>query len=347
VQQRAGAIFDELLGADPGGSFPGLDSLRAANRKAVAAFAQTAIPILRAVVGQILPEPWYSGPSEVAAAADRTGVLDFATLHTDEIIEALSRAGLWPRNVPETLDLGVLGLTEEDLTAHSRREAEQRAEEARKRNSIQFAGHAFDTTAAEFATSFAALAEGIYAKTDWRARSKLRMVNLREFEASEPSSSGAGQGGRGRNAARLPESIRSAVGLAGELLAFQFLRTRHPDRFTESCWVSENRKSIFPEPGDDSHGFDFRVNTKETEWLYEVKATLGDASEFELTDNEYRTAVAAKSDKGKKYRILLVQYALDVDRCRVLELPNPASAAGELRYRIIGRSSVRMKFAIE
>jgi len=346
VQQRAAAIFDAQFGADPGGSLPELESLRASNRRALAAFAETALPVLRAAASDGLPDWWLSGAAEVAAAADRAGALDFAPLEHEEMIGVLVRAGLWPRNLPQTLELGDLGLSEEDLNAHERRLAEERAEEARKRNSIQFAGRAFDTTATDFAPSFAGFAENLFASANWRARSKLRTLNLQEVAPGD-SGQGGGGGGRSRGVPRLPESIRTALGLAGELLAFHYLRAKHTGRFTVNSWVSENRRALFPEPGDDSLGFDFCVNTAETEWLYEVKATPGDACEFELTDNEYRTAVTAKSDKTRRYRILLVQHALDVERCRVLELPNPISPSGESRYRIIGRSSVRMRFALE
>jgi hypothetical protein len=346
VQRRAVGIFDVQFGADPGGRLPELESVRASNRRALAAFAQTALPVLRAAAREGLPDPWLSGAAEVAAAADRTGALDFALLEEEEMIGVLLRAGLWPRNLPQTLELGDLGLSEEDLNAHERRLAEQRAEEARKRNSIQFAGRAFDTTATDFAPGFAGFAEKLFAGANWRARSKLRTLNLQEISPGEPGHGGGGAG-HGCRASRLPESIRAALGLAGELLAFQYLRTKHSGRFAVNCWVSENRRALFPELGDDSLGFDFRVNTAETEWLYEVKATSGDACEFELTDNEYRTAVAAKSDKTRRYRILVVQHTLDVERCRVLELPNPVAPASESRYRIIGRSSVRMKFALE
>ena len=98
--------------------------------------------------------------------------------------------------------------------------------------------------------------------------------------------------------------------------------------------------------GDDSLGYDFRVNTLSTEWLYEVKATSEDAFELELSDNEFRVAVKAQADRTRRYRILFVQYALDPSQCQVFELPNPASEAGRSRFRVVGRSSQRMRFEL-
>ncbi|HJY50625.1 MAG TPA: hypothetical protein VJ349_18620 [Stellaceae bacterium] len=73
--------------------------------------------------------------------------------------------------------------------------------------------------------------------------------------------------------------------------------------------------------------------------------TFDDACEFELTDNEYRKAALAASEKSQRYRILMVQYVFDLGRCRVLELPNPAGI-GRGSFKLIGRSSLRMKFEL-
>jgi hypothetical protein len=69
-----------------------------------------------------------------------------------------------------------------------------------------------------------------------------------------------------------PEPVLGAIGLAGELAAFNYLKHKHRTRFSDRCWVSENRGTAFPDPGDPTLGYDFRVNTARVEWLYEVKA---------------------------------------------------------------------------
>ncbi|HEU4560727.1 MAG TPA: DUF3883 domain-containing protein [Longimicrobium sp.] len=347
VQQRAQALFAEQLGEDPGGWVPDLESVRTENRKTLATFAQTALPVLKAAAGAALPSPWLVGPHEVAAAADRAGALDFAALKgQEEIMETLGRVGLWPVDIPQTLDLVILGLTTQDIHAEAELERVRKAEEVRQRNSIHFGGCDFDTTAADFASEFAATAEEFFRNGDWRTRSKLKQANLRVLPPSDPSN-GGGKSGTDRVSPRPPEAIRSAMGLAGELLAFHYLKAKHRERFQEQCWVSENRRSRFPDEGSAKHGYDFRVLTSDTEWLYEVKATTGDACEFELSDNEYRTAIAAASDRKRRYRIILVQHVFDLEHCRVLELPNPAAVADQSRFRIVGRSSVRMKFELE
>jgi uncharacterized protein DUF3883 len=349
VKAHADRVLEGLFGPDPGGALPERDGLRVANRRIIAAFAQDAIKILSALPGAKLCEAWTAGPHEVAAAADRSGALDFKALGRDEAIQTLSSAGLWPEGVPQSLDLAVLGLRPEDLDRKERERLEAEREELRRRNSIEFGGRSFDTRAPNFASEFATLAEGLFGSSDWRARTRLRPIQLKpQPEADDSARRGGGSGGsggKGRMAPKPPEPIRNAMGLAGELMAYHYLKARHRERFVDACWVSENRGCLFPELGDDRLGFDFRVATTETEWVYEVKATTGDASEFELTDNEYRVAALAAAERGRRYRILLVQHVFDLSRCRVLELPNPAGV-GRSNYRIVGRSSVRLGFEI-
>lgn len=344
VLRRADQIFAERFDADAGIGLPELDALRVANRRILAAFARAALPVLGAAAGEKLPDAWSAGPAEVAAAADRTGVLDFAPVREAEAISTLVRAGLWPEGLPHTLDLEALGLTEQAVKTHAAQAAEQRVEEQRRRNRVDFGGRDFDASSPEFAADFAAFAEAAFRDGRWRARSKLKPVALRDFPETEPRERGNGRGNPPRSAPKLPEPIRAAMGLAGEILAYHFLAAKHRDRFSDPCWVSENRTSLFPEPGDPGLGFDFRVRTSETEWLYEVKATMGNTCEFELSDNEYRTAAAVSADRTRRYRILFVQYVFDPKRCRIMELPNPAAEGGRPKFRIVGRSSTRMKF---
>ncbi len=345
VAQYAEAILSERVGVDPGGELPERDPIRRANRKALTAFARTAEPVLQAL-NISLPPAWSGGAQEVADEADRRGALDFEAIQDGGEIPILVRSKLWPIGVKPTLDLIALGLTKDDLEAKARARAAAEEQERIRRNSISFGGQDFDTMAKDFATRFAAEAALRFASSDWRSRSGLRQTALKTApERPEPTPGGPGGSFRSkpRHLTRPPEPIRAAMGLAGELLAFEWLKLRHKERFVDTCWASENRSAIFPEAGDPRLGFDFRVATSETEWLYEVKATTGDLCEFELTDNEYRVAVGAAADRGRRYRILFVQNVFDLDLCRVMELPNPAGL-GLGNYETIGRSSRRLRF---
>ena len=106
---------------------------------------------------------------------------------------------------------------------------------------------------------------------------------------------GGATGGGGTGRRKLPpEDQRQAMGLASEWLALQYLRCRHGDAADETCWVSTNRARFYGgDEGDDSAGYDFCVKTPQAEWLYEVKSSLEDTCEFELTPNEMRVAASA------------------------------------------------------
>lgn len=101
------------------------------------------------------------------------------------------------------------------------------------------------------------------------------------------------------------------------------LRRRHPGYVDETCWISENRTRFFGgDKGDDAAGYDFRVKTPQADWLYEVKSSLEDDSEFELTANELQVASRASKDGRRRYRVLYIPYVFLPDKWYVLELPN-------------------------
>ena len=135
------------------------------------------------------------------------------------------------------------------------------------------------------------------------------------------------------------------MGLASEWLAYQFLLRRHVECVNEDCWISENRAQFLGgSPGDDSAGYDFLVKTPQADWLYEVKSSLEDSGEFELTANELRVAGGASKDGRRRYRILYVPYVFSPDKWYVLELPNPMGEKTRTQFQTIGRGSVRMRF---
>ena len=73
--------------------------------------------------------------------------------------------------------------------------------------------------------------------------------------------------------------------------------------------------------GDDGLGFDFRVQTVEVEWRYEVKSNQDEAFEFEFTQNEMRNAAECGADTTRRYHILYVPFVFDPKRWRAMELP--------------------------
>ncbi len=346
VLTHAEQLFDERLGSDPGGELVPYDRLRLENRKAVIRLAERATPILLAAAKDKLPATWSEGAKAIADVLERGGYLDFEPLRTDlEVIDALARANIWPSEVRQSVDLEAHGLTEDDLDRERRLEKDRKDALERARNRVDFAGLELDASASDFASRFAQVAQEAFGASGWRERSSLRPVSLTVQPETEPSRSTSGGGRKTtKPPAKLAEPLRAAIGLAGELLAYEYLKAKHKNHFNETCWVSENRTSLFSEDGSIAEGCDFRVQTTDREWLYEVKATPGDGTEFELSDGEYRTAAAVSGQPSKDYRILFVQHAFDPARCRILELHNPAGRKSRENFRIVGRSSVRLRF---
>jgi hypothetical protein len=170
-----------------------------------------------------------------------------------------------------------------------------------------------------------------------------------EFSNTGQVADATGGGGKGgaahRRERQLTDAQRQAMGLTSEWLALQFLRRRHGEFVDETCWVSENRARFFGgDEGDDSAGYDFLVKTPQADWLYEVKSSMEDSEEFELTANELRVASVASKDGRRRYRILYVPYVFSPDKWCVLELPNPMGEATRNRFTMIGRGSVRLRF---
>ena len=179
-----------------------------------------------------------------------------------------------------------------------------------------------------------------------RSRQQTRLVEFQNPEQSGGGSSVGGKGGGTRQRNRqLSDAQRQAMGLASEWLAFQFLRRRHKDFVDEACWISENCAQFFGGgEGDDTAGYDFLAKTPQTDWLYEVKSSLEDSGEFELTANELRVANGASKEGRRRYRILYVPHVFSLDRWCVFELPNPMGEMTRNRFTMVGRGSVRLRF---
>lgn len=210
-------------------------------------------------------------------------------------------------------------------------------------------GRPLDTGDAKFPDRFRERAEErLLDDESWFERSRQR-VRLTEFQNADQSrGSGGGRGSGGwRRQAQLVPTVRTAMGLASEWLAFQFLRRRHSEYVDEASWISENRRHFFGgDEGDDAAGYDFlvRTTTPLVDWLYEVKSSMEDSGEFELTANELRVAASASKDGRRRYRILYVPYVFTPDKWHVLELPNPMGERTRTMFETVGRGSVRMRF---
>lgn len=356
VEQHVFKVAEAVLGRDDMEvELPDLRRLTSANQKMALAAHSRMASLVRAwcrFAGSELPE--LMDPSEgqpLVKALLEAGLFDFERLLPDQLPLMCKRIGAWPADMPATLDLEKLSLTDADLDFEEReaREARRRAEVARR--SIDFGGTSLDTGATDFAQSLADIAEKALAKDpDWFFRSSAPRLKVQEQSGDRSGAKGSGGASKGtRRRNQPPEPIRRAMGMASEYLAREYLMQRYSKEMTDRCWVSENRSYFCSdgEMGDDSLGYDFRVVTQRNEWLYEVKSALDEGGEFELTARELEVAGSAAMDRKRRYRILYVPFVFDPSRWRVLSLRNPVGEKTRDRFRVIRTGSVRYGFDVK
>ena len=342
------ALLDQRLGPDGGQELEPLEKVRKSSTNTLHRFVEKNGGIVGAwCFANESPSPWKDGPLSVVKEVSRQGLLDFARVKEGAEIAVLDRAGLWPRGMPHTVDPDALELNPDDLEGQRDRERRRQERQETEKRSISFAGTSLDTRRENFAKSLVDLANGCMSDSDWLSRSRRRFTLAEQAEGDRRRAAGGGKKGGRRRTTRVTEDVRSAMGLASEYLASRFLQAKHKKRYDDRCWVSENRSLLEVDwEGDDTLGYDFRIQTEAVEWRYEVKSNLDDAFEFEFSQNEMRVAAECSSDGTRKYRILYVPFVFDPSRWRVMELPNPLSTAGRGLFKEIGAGATRLKFDI-
>ena len=351
VEAHVAKLLDDVLGEDPEVTLPSSSGLVERNRKSVRGVTSGAIALVLAWCRRSrihVPEQWAGeDPQSVTRHLENAGLLDFELIQDAQIPALCHRAACWPEGMPQTLDAASLGIDRATVEEEEKRRANERQRRVIEKRSIDFAGKELDTTAPSFSEELRELAENSIAGDDgWFERSR-RRPRLAEFTEPRPGKRSFGSEAGSRTARRKspPEDQRQAMGLASEWLALQYLRRRHGEAVDETCWVSGNRARFFGgDEGDDAAGYDFCVNTPHAEWLYEVKSSIEDTCEFELTPNEMRVAASVSRRGRRRYRILYVPFVFSPARWLVLELPNPMGDETRSRFTQVGRGSVRFRF---
>lgn len=308
-------------------SLPALTEVRETNTQRVERFLDEARPMVAAWMlrhsGEAVTNLSSSG--EVVTLLHSTGVLDFEHLDEASLFHRLTALGLWPAEMPHSLDLTTLGLPEDALT-HGLVEARRAKEERdRERRRIVLGGQAFDASE----DGYRQIAQEVVDElAETGAAWPKRLTPLTRVPARRRGGTATGVGrGKGRRVTQtLSDSQRAAIGLVGEVVAHHWLCANFPDA-NDSSWVSGYRQFVLGgDEGDDTLGYDFVVHQKTRKLLFEVKATPGEAAEFEMGTSELRTARAAA--KGT-YRLLFVRYALEPNLRKLLVLPNPLEPANK------------------
>jgi hypothetical protein len=324
---------------------PPIDQVRGPNTRQVRSVLSRATPVVRAWChrsGIATPEPWKTADAAEALGdrLDATGRLDFEVLQEAEVLLNLVTLGLWPTDMPQTLDVAVLHLTAEDLRAAEDEAEMARKKEARERRSITFGGRQYSCDAEERVSLVDAVRKSISA--EFLATSPV-VADLEAPEPRGPTQPGAKRPKKPPRRPRLTDEQKQLIGLVGEVVALEWIRKHHP-RATEDCWVSTNHDLVIGgDGGDDDLGYDFDVPERGGLTRYEVKATTGDDCVMELGPTEVQ---AAQRSKGDRYRILFIRNVLDPDGRTVAVLPNPFGEAGRGLFEAIG-AGLRFRFLLQ
>ena len=359
VEAHVERLLNEFLGEDEEIDLRPYHEFQEKNKNLVQEFASHnagAISIISAWCHRnrvTVPDPWRSEdpPQAVFRCLEGFGLLDFDPIEDQQQIPALChRADCWPKGMPQTLETGALGLDSDTVEAETKgrqKEHEKKITKERSKENIKFADRSLDPQDLGFPQEFRQLVEQtIAANEDWFKRShhqpELAEFKERDGGGRQPSDGAGARKGRGRQ--QLTDAQRDAMGHASERLVFEYLRRRYGEAVDETCWVSSNRtRYCGGDEGNDSAGYDFCVKTPEAEWLYEVKSSLADDGEFEMTPNEMRVAASVAAQGRQQYRILYVPFVLSPGHWRVWELPNPMGEESR-KFKQVSRGSVRFKF---
>ena len=347
VESHVAKLMDEKLGQDKELDLPPFKGLLEKNRKSVRDFASQAFPIVIAWCHRnevAVPELWRNQDTlAITNHLEDKGFLDFDPIQVQQIPILCHRANCWPEGMAQTLENKDLGLNRSSVEESTIRHQEEQERIIVEKRSINFAGVKLDPSGNSFEEEFLQVAERKIATDEgWFERSQLR-PKLIEFDKFDNT----GRQGNGKNGLwrqQPPKDQRLAMGVVSEWFVYQYLLRRFGDSVDESCWISRNRSRFFGGEGDDSVGYDFCVNTPKTEWLFEVKSSLAEAGEFELTSNEICVAASIRPRERRRYQILYVPYVFSPDRWRVLVLPNPLDVRTTNRFKQVGRGSIRFRF---
>lgn len=320
---------------------PALLETRSANTRRLNAFIECAVarlPLWSVKRGGVLPPAWVTAneSDELARQVASTGILDFRSLDEEAIVTWLRRLSLWSQELPNSLELATLGLTPDDLAAQAEEAARTRWERAQERRSVSLDGRPVSLEPDSIDDLVEAIRTGI--SPDLLSTSD-RPVSLREIEErrkrKRPKDVNTDRPPKLRVPKRPTSDQTELIGFMGELVAYEWLSKR----YGSAClWRSHYRRHVIKDGniGNDDLGFDIEVlRERRGPLMFEVKATTTDEVAFDLSEKEI--AVAQANAGHDRYRILFVGRVNESENRWVSVLPNPLSAQGRGRYRIVGR----------
>ncbi|MFD8744409.1 sacsin N-terminal ATP-binding-like domain-containing protein [Streptomyces sp. NPDC059616] len=329
-------------GADDDLERPGLlqpvDRLRERNASAADALVARLIPLVEAWCRRQNVEPptgWRGAVFlESKSYVERSGLGDLVTLSEDQLLDAVERAVGWPDGMPKTADATRLSLTPKDLAHATKRPQSSGTTNGTATRTITI-GDDEVTVGRDQLSAIADIAARSVGESFLVQSGRVRLEAVAGVPRPRTGTSSPKPRIVVAKMNQTNEDQRSAIGLVGEVAARAWLQRRYPNvRWTSgyAAVVNGDRDA------SDALGYDFEVEWRGTTRLYEVKALsepTAERVEFELGPSE--VDAARRHARDRRYRILLITSALAPEDRGVFELPNPFSAQGRDRFKIVSR----------
>jgi hypothetical protein len=344
IEARVSDWLANVAGSRPsGGDLPPLEEVRTHNRAQVSEIAEQASDIVLAWERQRSREASCRPPAPADAAdlAMQAGILDFEPLAKDRVLRWLGRSGYWPPELAASLQPEAHGLTVEAVREAKRLRLEALVDKDRARRQIQIDGKSFSATRENYPGVVKAIRDSI-SPAFTAIGAVLARLAVQPASKVHDRRSSSRRVTAARRPTLSPEQIE-AIGLAGEIAALEWLKVQY-ESASEDSWRSGYRNQVIGDGlGDDSLGYDFEILTAKQRLLFEVKAAIGDGTEFDLTGAEILAAQSVR--RNERFYILFVQHVLDADERRALMLPNPFSPEGSDYFGTVG-AGLRLRFSL-
>jgi len=337
-QQGAPSLGDHI------GEFSSLAQVREHNRKFISDFMTRALPLLRAWCAKFQPDTHFSslinidGVEDLRKRLDSIGVLDFRRLDDLSAAKWLQIIDIWPVDMPHSLEIKSLGLSEEDIKDERVKAREVKEGRMREARLVAFNGKMLDPTEIDLFALSDELQQSLSTELLGSAlgsSADLAMVQRDDLSSKYPREQNGGKK-KGRRP-RVPEEKTELIGRLGEMVVYHWLKRILSKQDIDSAWVSENGALITGRDGNDGLGYDFEVSYRNQIWQIEVKASVDDPQSFEIGETEVRAArLAARPRSGIQYKIAYVSYVAEPAQTKIEVLPNPMTDEGahvlELRW---------------
>jgi hypothetical protein len=321
---------------------PSVEVVREQNRALIAELSEEAsrlVPAWARKNGGALHETWMQdgAVSAIGLLASSSGVLDFDLLDQQRVLEWFRIVGLWPAEMPLRLSPGEVGLSEADMASQEDVAEKEKLERQRRRRVVVLDDIEMSAERDSYPAILKHVEDTLRDETlAPRRAAQLAEIPDRPTRGGGDASRGGGSGGRPE---QLSQAQKSAVGLVGEVVAYAWLQKRYPDVCKASSWISTYREIIGEPPGDDSLGYDFAIPLSRGTIYFEVKATSGADTRFELGESEVRKASEC-ARRADDYRVIFITHALNAEARRIHLLPNPMDPANAPYYGFPGSGLV-------